>query len=383
MWGGYDKNTAKQTLVDLGVSVTTRRETNDSVAEGNGHPYRAGRRQARWRAAPLWFCMCAKPTRVTTASVPSVEGLDETAARNAINTANLVPAVREVNSDQPAGTVIEQNPSAGDTVSLYSVVVLYVSTGVPEVVATPAPAEPNGDPNTIIQEWYDEVPEGSGNWVRRYLTGDGVTHNDDGSVYTGMTGYIAKGVGGFYYVRTETGLQECRAPRDLPQAGHHAGGRGCCDPERPRANMIDEIAPRKNVFVRPPIANLDVLFIVASTTQPVPSTRILDELTAAAVYKDVQPVLVITKSDLAAADQLLAAYEKSGIPVILLHHATGEGLDALREWIQGRPVRFLRQFGGGQIDPSQRPGPGPAPPDRRHQPEAGPRAPYHPRGGDL
>ena len=182
--GGYDKNTAKQTLVDLGVSVTTRRETNDSVAEGTvirTEPA-AGSSVEGGSTVVLYV---AKPTRVTTASVPSVEGLDETAARNAINTANLVPAVREVNSDQPAGTVIEQNHSAGDTVSLYSVVVLYVSTGVPEVVATPAPAEPNGDPNTIIQEWYDEVPEGSGNWVRRYLTGDGVTHNDDGSVYTG------------------------------------------------------------------------------------------------------------------------------------------------------------------------------------------------------
>lgn len=182
--GGYDKNTAKQTLVDLGVSVTTRRETNDSVAEGTvirTEPA-AGSSVEGGSTVVLYV---AKPTRVTTASVPSVEGLDETDARNAINTANLVPAVREVNSEQPAGTVIEQNPSAGDTVSLYSVVVLYVSTGVPEVVATPAPAEPNGDPNTIIQEWYDEVPEGSGNWVRRYLTGDGVTHNDDGSVYTG------------------------------------------------------------------------------------------------------------------------------------------------------------------------------------------------------
>ena len=67
---------------------------------------------------------------------------------------------------------------------------------------------------------------------------------------------------------------------------------------------IDEILPRKNVFIRPPVANLDVLFIVASTTQPVPSTLILDELTAAAVYKDVQPVIVITKADLAAADAL-------------------------------------------------------------------------------
>lgn len=182
--GGYDKDTAKQTLVDLSVSVTTRRETNDSVAEGTvirTEPA-AGSSVEGGSTVVLYV---AKPTRVTTASVPSVEGLDETDARNAINTANLVPAVREVNSDQPAGTVIEQNPSAGDTVSLYSVVVLYVSTGVPEVVATPAPAEPNGDPNTIIQEWYDEVPEGSGNWVRRYLTGDGVTHNDDGSVYAG------------------------------------------------------------------------------------------------------------------------------------------------------------------------------------------------------
>ena len=144
-----------------------------------------------------------------------------------------------------------------------------------------------------------------------------------------MTGYIAKGVGGFYYVRTETGLQECRARGIFRKRGITpvAGDVVTLNAE---GNMIDEIAPRKNVFVRPPIANLDVLFIVASTTQPVPSTRILDELTAAAVYKDVQPVLVITKSDLAAADQLLAAYEKSGIPVILLHHATGEGLDALR-----------------------------------------------------
>lgn len=162
-----------------------------------------------------------------------------------------------------------------------------------------------------------------------------------------MTGYIAKGVGGFYYVRTETGLQECRARGIFRKRGITpvAGDVVTLNAE---GNMIDEIAPRKNVFVRPPIANLDVLFIVASTTQPVPSTRILDELTAAAVYKDVQPVLVITKSDLAAADQLLAAYEKSGIPVILLHHATGEGLDALREWIQGRLCAFCGNSGVGK-----------------------------------
>ena len=90
--------------------------------------------------------------------------------------------------------------------------------------------------------------------------------------------YITKGIGGFYYVRTDSGVVECRArgifrKRGVtPVAGDNV--RLSAD-----GTTIDEILPRKNVFIRPPVANLDVLFIVASTTQPVPSTRILDELT--------------------------------------------------------------------------------------------------------
>lgn len=80
-------------------------------------------------------------------------------------------------------------------------------------------------------------------------------------------------------------------------------------------NVIAEIAPRRNVFVRPPIANLDVLFIVASTTQPVPSTLVLDKLTAIAVDKEVQPVLVFTKGEpgqYRKADRSLCAVHPAG-----------------------------------------------------------------------
>ncbi len=174
-----------------------------------------------------------------------------------------------------------------------------------------------------------------------------------------MTGYITKGIGGFYYVRTAAGVVECRArgifrKRGLtPVAGDNV--RLSAD-----GAAIEEILPRKNVFIRPPIANLDVLFIVASTTQPVPSTRILDELTAAAVYQDVQPVLLITKSDLAAADRLLACYAKSTIPVIPLHYDTGEGLDAVRARIRGSLCAFCGNSGVGKstllnaLDPALR-----------------------------
>lgn len=159
--------------------------------------------------------------------------------------------------------------------------------------------------------------------------------------------YITKGIGGFYYVRTSEGIVECKARGIFRKRGITpvAGDNITLSPD---GTMIEEILPRKNVFIRPPVANLDVLFIVASTTQPVPSTLVLDQLTAAAIYKDVQPVLVVTKADLAAADQLAQAYAGSGIPLIQLNYETGEGLDAIRAYIQGHLCAFCGNSGVGK-----------------------------------
>lgn len=159
--------------------------------------------------------------------------------------------------------------------------------------------------------------------------------------------YITKGIGGFYYVRTEQGIVECKARGIFRKRGITpvAGDNVVLSPD---GTMIDEILPRKNVFVRPPVANLDVLFIVASTTQPVPSTLVLDQLAAAAIYKDVQPVLVVTKADLATADKLAQAYATSGIPLVQLHYETSEGLDAIRGYIKGHLCAFCGNSGVGK-----------------------------------
>ena len=128
--------------------------------------------------------------------------------------------------------------------------------------------------------------------------------------------YIVKGIGGFYYVKTGGSLVECkpkgifRKKRITPVAGDIVrletdGG----------APVIADILPRKNVFVRPPVANVDQFFIVVSTVQPVPSTLVIDKLSAIAVDKGAQPVLVITKTDLQDAQPLAACYAHSDIPV--------------------------------------------------------------------
>lgn len=164
-----------------------------------------------------------------------------------------------------------------------------------------------------------------------------------------MNGYIVKGIGGFYYVKTPEGIVECKArgifrkQKLTPVAGDNvtlATENG--------AAVIAQIAPRKNVFVRPPVANLDVLFIVASTTQPVPSTLVLDKLSAIAVDKGVQPVLVCTKGDLAETAFLEKAYAKSTLPFIRIDYADGSGLDEVKRWIAGRLCAFCGNSGVGK-----------------------------------
>lgn len=159
--------------------------------------------------------------------------------------------------------------------------------------------------------------------------------------------YITKGIGGFYYVKTPDGVVECKARGIFRKRGITpvAGDNVTLSDD---GTMIDEILPRKNVFIRPPIANLDILFIVTSTTQPVPSTLVLDQLAAAAIYKDVQPVLVVTKSDLAAADMLRTAYAGSGIPLVQLNYETGEGLDEVKGYIEGHLCAFCGNSGVGK-----------------------------------
>ena len=164
-----------------------------------------------------------------------------------------------------------------------------------------------------------------------------------------MKGYIVKGIGGFYYVKTEEGVIECK-PRGIfrkQKITPVAGDEVTLETENGAA-VIAEIAPRKNVFVRPPVANLDVLFLVASTTQPTPSTLVLDKLSAIAVDKGVQPVIVCTKADLGEVEFLRSAYERSTLPFIAIRYDSGEGLDEVRQWISGRLCAFCGNSGVGK-----------------------------------
>lgn len=161
--------------------------------------------------------------------------------------------------------------------------------------------------------------------------------------------YIMKGIGGFYYVKTADGVLECRAKgifrkkRLTPVAGDRVKLE-----QEAGTWMVAELLPRKNVFVRPPIANVDQFFIVASTVEPVPSTLVIDKLSAIAADKGAQPVLLVTKTDLAAAEKLADCYLHAGFPVIEVDAARGQGLAEVRALLPGKLSVFCGNSGVGK-----------------------------------
>lgn len=78
--------------------------------------------------------------------------------------------------------------------------------------------------------------------------------------------------------------------------------------------MVSSVDERKSELIRPPMANLDMMFIVAAAARPEPSLVLIDKLTTVADFKGIEPVVVVTKADLAPerAAEISAIYEKCG-----------------------------------------------------------------------
>ena len=119
-----------------------------------------------------------------------------------------------------------------------------------------------------------------------------------------LEGMIIKGVGGFYYVECGDRVYECRARGVLRGgAGREritplAGDRCVISVHPDGLASVDSILERRNFLLRPPLANLDVLFIVVSLRDPQPNPLTVDRFISLAEYKGIEPVIVITKLDL-------------------------------------------------------------------------------------
>lgn len=164
-------------------------------------------------------------------------------------------------------------------------------------------------------------------------------------------GLLLKDVGGRYTVRTGSGeLVECRARGlfRLEKISPLAGDQVELTWEETGEAVISAILPRKNTLVRPPLANLDKLFLVVSLKDPAPNTLVIDKLTAIAEKKGIEPVLVLNKIDLEDPTELQDAYRKAGFAVYTVCGKTGEGIEPLRAQLAGGICAFTGNTGAGK-----------------------------------
>jgi ribosome biogenesis GTPase len=101
------------------------------------------------------------------------------------------------------------------------------------------------------------------------------------------------------------------------------------DPDTPDGIVISEILPRKNSLIRPPMANLDIIFTDFAASKPRPDLETVDKLIAIAEHSSVEPVVIVTKADLdiEEAERLRGVYRLSGITCFVTSSETGLGID--------------------------------------------------------
>lgn len=111
---------------------------------------------------------------------------------------------------------------------------------------------------------------------------------------------------------------------------------------------VEEILPRSCSLIRPPMANLGVLFVTAAAADPAPDLFTLDKLFAIAEHNDIVSVMVITKTDRSAdnAASLAEIYRLAGYPVFTVDSLTGTGVDAVRMWINDNLGSRIAAFSG-------------------------------------
>ena len=163
------------------------------------------------------------------------------------------------------------------------------------------------------------------------------------------TGRILRCLSGFYDVQTEDKLVTCRARGILRKEGNSplTGDMVEITVERGKG-MVEKILPRKNSFIRPAVANIDALVVFAANVNPVTEPFLIDRVAAIAGDQEVPVILCVNKCDLDPAVDLVRIYEKAGFAVICTSAETGEGVEHLRELIDGKLTAFTGNSGVGK-----------------------------------
>ncbi len=171
-----------------------------------------------------------------------------------------------------------------------------------------------------------------------------------------MQGRIVKGIAGFYYVNIgDDRVYECKAKGIFrkdnvkPLVGDDVIVE-IIDEEAGLGN-ISEILPRRNMLIRPPVANVDQAVILFAIVRPDPNYNVLDKFLIQMRRNKLPVIICFNKQDIATEEEqmeLMNAYEKCGYEVLFISVHEGAGIDRLCDKLKGKTSVIAGPSGAGK-----------------------------------
>lgn len=171
-----------------------------------------------------------------------------------------------------------------------------------------------------------------------------------------MQGKIVKGIAGFYYVHVPgIGVYECKAKgifrkdKKKPLVGDDVTIEAISQEEK--TGNVTEILPRKNVLIRPAVANIDQALVIFAIARPKPNLNLLDRFLITMKHQGVSAVICFNKQDISDEKErrtLLEAYEKSGNQILFASAYTQEGIEQIRTLLRGKTTAVAGPSGVGK-----------------------------------
>ena len=163
-------------------------------------------------------------------------------------------------------------------------------------------------------------------------------------------GIIVKALSGYYYVQDGEELVTCRARGKMRLDGTSplVGDRVNYERSADGSGTLKAILERRNWFVRPAVANIDLMVIVAAAVNPVSDPFLLDRMISLAEKHDCDVLICINKADMDRGDRLYEIYSRAGFTVLRTSAVTGEGTEELAAALKGRTAAFSGNSGVGK-----------------------------------
>ncbi|NLN83671.1 MAG: ribosome small subunit-dependent GTPase A [Firmicutes bacterium] len=159
---------------------------------------------------------------------------------------------------------------------------------------------------------------------------------------------VTKGIGGLYELLNKEGEHVTVQSRGR----HKASGIFVGDwVKYSQENVIEEVLPRKNSLVRPPLANVEQQVLIFTLVSPPLHRELLEKMLLQGELENIENIIVLQKMDLIdekLGQELAAEYELAGYKTFLISALEGLGLDGLKSQLKGKISVFAGPSGVGK-----------------------------------